>query len=181
MNQNHQSRWKRCEVQYVRVKKDAAHLKIICLLQRQFINRRWSEMSAQSDESQQAIYMGQHTILCLKHKQKNCYILEITSRQLSLVPHIRRKTRPSLWHEVAVRKHKAFPCFWWVRSNLASPSGTPSVAHHTNEHWENKGLSLDLCSPGTRMADVIVLIRSQNVRALQCTMATELIILVKSG
>lgn len=43
-NKNPQSRWKRCEVQYVRVKKDAAHLKIFCLLQRQFINRRWSDV-----------------------------------------------------------------------------------------------------------------------------------------
>lgn len=93
----------------------------------------------------------------------------------------KKKSFLSSRHEVLVRKHKAPPCFWWVRSNLESPSGTSSVAHRTNEHWENKGLSLDPWSPGTRMADVIVLIRSQNDRALQCTMATELIIRVKSG
>lgn len=43
-NQNPQSRWKRCEVQQVRIKKDAAHLKIICLLQRQFISGSRSDV-----------------------------------------------------------------------------------------------------------------------------------------
>lgn len=62
-NQNPQSRWKRCEVQCARIKKDAAHLKIICLLQRQFISRRRSDVYMKWRIAASYLYGATHHLL----------------------------------------------------------------------------------------------------------------------